>query len=155
MKLVLLSGYFDPLHVGHIEMIEKAHKLGDYVIVIVNNRDQALLKKGYEFMPFVERMKILRSLRCVDMVFLSRDTDLTVRESLRYVVENAVKPGLLITNKEFVFANGGDRHQGEYPEAEVCRKLGIEMVDGLGKKIQSSSSLVEKARKHNDKVHHR
>ncbi len=130
--VVAISGYLDPPHVGHIELIQKAKALGDKLVVIVNNTNQAIMKKGFEFMPFSERLKIIKAIKGVDDVFPSIDTDRTVCKSLA-----ALKPD--------IFANGGDRHQGEIPEAAICRQLGIKMIDGLGDKIQSSSDLVKKA----------
>lgn len=129
--IVATSGYFDPLHVGHVEYLRKAKALGDKLIVIVNNDKQAVLKKGYEFMPFAERVEIVKSLKFVDEVFLSIDEDKSVCKSLE-----AVKPD--------IFAKGGDRLSTNIPEAEICKKLGIKIADGLGNKIQSSSDLVEK-----------
>ena len=129
MKRVVVSGYFDPLHVGHIELFERAKALGDHLIVIVNSDHQAALKKGKPFMQEHERKKILESLSVVDEVFVSIDTDRSVCESLK-----AVKP--------HIFANGGDRFDSEVPEAKICAEHGIEMVDGLGDKIQSSSDLI-------------
>lgn len=130
MKKVAISGYFDPIHVGHLELIEKAKALGDYLIVIVNNDYQTSLKKGKPFMKQEERMKIVEAIKGVDEVFLSIDQDKSICESLREVHPD-------------IFGNGGDRHQGEIPEAIVCRELGIEMVDNLGAKIQSSSDLIK------------
>ena len=130
--VVAISGYLDPVHVGHLELIQKAKAMGDKLIVIVNNTEQAIMKKGFEFMPFSERLKIIKEIKGVDDVFPSIDTDRTVCKSLA-----ALKPD--------IFANGGDRHQGEIPEAAICHKLGIKMIDGLGDKIQSSSDLVKKA----------
>jgi len=129
MKTVAVSGYFDPLHVGHLELIHLAKQLGDKLVVIVNNDHQTSIKKGKPFMKQEERVEIVKALRDVDEVFLSIDQDKSICESLR-----AVNPD--------IFANGGDRHQGEVPETPVCKELGIEMVDELGKKIQSSSELV-------------
>jgi len=129
--VVAVSGYFDPLHVGHIEYLELAKGLGDKLIVILNNDEQALLKKGKVFMPFEERIRIIKALRCVDEVFPCIDKDRSVCESLR-----AVRPN--------IFANGGDRVIGEVPETPICEELGIKMVDSLGKKIQSSSELIKK-----------
>tara|TARA_Y100000004_G_scaffold176998_1_gene218097 strand:+ start:1088 stop:1522 length:435 start_codon:yes stop_codon:yes gene_type:complete len=125
-KAVAVSGYFDPIHVGHLEMLEMAKSLGDRLIVIVNNDEQAKLKKGKSFMNEHDRLKIVKSLKCVDEAFLSIDKDESVCLSLRLCAPH-------------VFANGGDRKEEEVPEAEVCRMLNIEMVDGLGKKIRSSS----------------
>lgn len=138
MKIVAVSGYFDPLHVGHIELFKLAKALGNKLIVIVNNDKQTEMKKGRYFMPAEERKKILEELRCVDGVFISIDEDRTVCKSLKEVHPD-------------IFANGGDRkEQGslkentDIPEAVVCRELGIEMVEGLGNKIQSSSDLIKK-----------
>jgi len=123
---VVASGYFDPLHVGHIEYLEESKKLGDKLIVIVNNDEQARLKKGKSFMSQEDRLKIVKSLRCVDEAFISIDTDLSVCKSLRLCVPH-------------IFANGGDRKEEEIPEAKICRELNIKMSDGLGLKIRSSS----------------
>ena len=128
MKIVVTSGYFDPLHVGHLECLELAKQLGDKLIVIVNSDLQAKLKKGKSFMNQEDRIKIISALKCVDEVFLSIDKDKTQCESLKYLKPN-------------IFAKGGDRMSDEIPESKVCRELGIEIVDGLGKKIRSSSKL--------------
>ena len=128
MKIVATSGYFDPLHVGHLECLELAKQLGDKLIVIVNSDLQAKLKKGKSFMKQEDRMKIISALKCVDEVFLSIDKDESQCESLRYLKPN-------------IFAKGGDRMSDEIPESKVCRELGIDIVDGLGKKIRSSSKL--------------
>jgi rfaE bifunctional protein nucleotidyltransferase chain/domain len=131
MKIVACSGYFNPLHKGHVEYLEKAKSLGDKLVVIVNSDHQRALKGSKEFMSQEERMIIIKALRCVDEVVLSVDTDGTVCESLRLV-------------KPHIFAKGGDRFANEIPEAKVCDELGITMVDGLGNKIQSSSWLLDK-----------
>tara|TARA_B100001057_G_scaffold367209_1_gene370577 strand:- start:654 stop:1058 length:405 start_codon:yes stop_codon:yes gene_type:complete len=128
MKKVAISGYFDPIHVGHLEYIELSKKLGDYLIVIINNNNQCELKKGKPFMDEKDRMKIVSSIKWVDEVYLSIDLDKTVCKSLE-----ALKPD--------IFTNGGDRHNKEIPEAVVCRKYDIELLDGMGKKIRSSSDL--------------
>ena len=130
MIWVAASGYFDPLHVGHIEYLEKAKALGDILIVIVNNDKQCKYKKGRPFMSQEDRTTIIKALRCVDEVVLSIDDYDSICETLK-----KVKPD--------IFANGGDRHQGEIPEANICRELNIKMIDGLGKKIKSSSELVK------------
>ncbi len=131
-KIVAVSGYFDPLHIGHIEYLELAKKLGDKLIVILNNDEQVKLKKGKPFMPLDERKKILEAIKYVDEVFVSIDNDLTVCKSLK-----AVKPD--------IFAKGGDRFKEEIPEAKICRELGIKIVDGLGEKIQSSRNFYRKS----------
>jgi cytidyltransferase-like protein len=125
---VAVSGYFDPIHVGHLEFLELAKKLGDNLIVIINNNLQAELKKGSTFMDEKDRMEIVAALRCVDEVFLSIDTDKSVCKSLE-----RIKPD--------IFANGGDRLLNEIPETAVMKKYNIKMVDGLGLKIRSSSDL--------------
>ncbi|HPT08253.1 MAG TPA: adenylyltransferase/cytidyltransferase family protein [bacterium] len=130
---VAVSGYFNPLHVGHLEMIEKAKKLGDYLVVIINSDRQVKLKGSVPFMPEKDRIKIIKALRDVDEVFLSIDKDKTVCKSLA-----KIKPD--------IFANGGDRKNlNDVPEYDICQKLNIKMVDGLGKKIRSSSILIADA----------
>jgi len=131
---VAISGYFNPLHVGHLEMIAEANKLGDYLVAIINNDEQVKIKGSSPFMAQEDRLKIVGAIKGVDEVFLSIDKDKSVCESLR-----VVKPD--------IYANGGDRHQGEFPEREVCQELGIKMIDGLGKKIRASSELIKNANK--------
>lgn len=128
MKIVAVSGYFDPIHVGHLEYLEEAKKLGDRLIVIVNNDHQCVLKKGRPFMKEQDRLKIISALKVVDGAFLSIDKDKSVCNSLEKIRPN-------------IFANGGDRNLKEIPETKVMKKYGIEMVDGLGDKIRSSSDL--------------
>ena len=125
---VAVSGYFDPIHIGHLEYLKMAKDLGDYLIVIVNNDYQSNLKKGKSFMNELDRVEIIKALKLVDEVFLSIDKDRTVCKSLE-----KLKPD--------IFANGGDRLTDEIPEAEVCINLNIKMIDGLGNKIRSSSEL--------------
>ena len=128
MKIVTTSGYFDPLHVGHLECLELAKKLGDKLIVIINSDLQATLKKGKSFMNEQDRLKIVSALKCVDEVFLSIDKDKSQCKSLRYLKPN-------------IFAKGGDRISSEIPESKVCKELNIKIIDGLGAKIRSSSKL--------------
>jgi len=125
---VAVSGYFDPIHIGHLEYLRMAKELGDSLVVIVNNNYQCKLKKGKHFMDENDRVEIVKALRFVDEVFLSIDNDKTVCKSLE-----EIKPD--------IFANGGDRATSEVPETPVCKKFNIKMVDGLGDKIRSSSSL--------------
>ena len=132
-KVVAISGYFDPLHIGHIELIEKSRKLGDKLVVILNNDHQCSLKKGKPFMQQEEKKKILEALKGVDEVFVSIDQDRSVCKSLE-----AIKPD--------IFAQGGDRHQGEVPETGICKRLGITQIDGMGEKIQSSSDLIKNSK---------
>ena len=128
MKTVAVSGYFDPIHVGHLEYLKLSKKLGDKLVVIVNNNHQCVLKKGKPFMDEKGRVEIVKSLKVVDEVFLSIDMDKTVCASLE-----VIKPD--------IFANGGDRSSGEVPESVICKKYNIKMTDGLGDKIRSSSDL--------------
>ena len=128
MTVVAVSGYFDPLHVGHLEYLEMAKQLGDKLIVIVNSDKQAELKKGKSFMNENDRVEIIGALKCVDEVFLSTDEDKSVCKSLE-----AIKPD--------IFANGGDRSLSEIPETALMDKYNIKMVDGLGEKIRSSSEI--------------
>ncbi|NCD00484.1 cytidyltransferase [bacterium] len=128
--VVAVSGYFNPLHVGHLEMIEGAKKLGNYLVAIINNDDQVKIKGSVPFMSQEDRVKIISALKDVDEVFLSIDKDATVIKSLEKINPD-------------IFANGGDRKNlNDIPEADICNKLGIKMVDGLGKKIRASSKLI-------------
>jgi D-beta-D-heptose 7-phosphate kinase/D-beta-D-heptose 1-phosphate adenosyltransferase len=128
MKTVVVSGYFDPVHVGHLEYLKLAKDLGDKLIVIVNNNEQCVLKKGKPFMDELDRLEIVKSLKMVDDVFLSIDKDKSVCKSLEIL-------------KPDIFANGGDRNTNEVPESIICKKYNIKMIDGLGNKISSSSDL--------------
>lgn len=135
-KIVAVSGGFDPIHVGHVRMIQEAADIGDGVIVIANSDAWLERKKGYAFMPYVERQEILYSIKGVIDVVEAIDDDGTVCESLK-----RIKPD--------IFANGGDRKSGNVPEYAVCDELGIEMRFGVGgnDKPQSSSWLIAKATK--------
>ena len=135
MNTMIVSGYFDPLHNGHIEYFKLAKELGSKLILILNNDFQARLKKGAVFMPMIQRKKILESIKYVDEVFCSIDSDLSVCNSIGTIVK-------WNPNAKYIFAKGGDRKIKEIPETKVCNRLGITLVDGLGKKIQSSSMLV-------------
>jgi len=139
--LVAVSGYFNPLHVGHLEMIKKAKKLGDKLVVIVNNDKQVALKGRVPFMSEQDRVAIVKALRDVDRVVLAIDD---------YQLPNGEIPVIksLARVRPNIFANGGDRHNIlNVPEYDVCKKYNIKMVDGLGKKIRASSELIAKAAK--------
>ena len=131
MRIVAASGYFNPLHKGHVEYLERSKSLGDTLIVIVNNDLQVSLKGSKEFMDEQERLMIVRSLRCVDMAILAVDNDPTVCETIKII-------------RPHIFAKGGDRYTYEIPESKICRELGIAIVDGLGDKVQSSSWLLSR-----------
>jgi len=131
-KIVAVSGGFDPVHIGHIRMFRDAAKLGK-LAVILNTDDFLLRKKGYVFMPLDERKEIIESIRYVYSTVVSIDEDDSVCKTLEML-------------KPDVFANGGDRaSRSGIRETEICRKLGIEMVFGIGgNKVQSSSELARK-----------
>jgi len=144
MKIAIVSGGFDPIHVGHIEYMQKARALADALIAIVNDDDFLTRKKGKPFMPFQERLKIVGSIRYVDMAVKCIDKDQSVCETLKGLASCRT----LIAGQPYeslLFCNGGDRTSGENtPEHQVCLDLGIEPVYGLGEKIQSSSWLTNK-----------
>jgi D-beta-D-heptose 7-phosphate kinase/D-beta-D-heptose 1-phosphate adenosyltransferase len=133
-RVVAVSGGFDPIHVGHVRMFEEAKKLGDELVVIINNDNWLKAKKGFVFMPEDQRKELIEAMRMVDRVVLTEHaegtTDMSVCEALR-----AVRPD--------IFANGGDRFADNIPEAIVCKELGIETVFNIGHggKVQSSSWL--------------
>lgn len=133
-RTVLTSGYFIWIHQGHIELFRKASKLGK-LTVILNNDKQQELKYGQVIVPFEQRKKVLEAIRWIDEVVESVDEDRTVCKSIE-------------TFGGKIFAKGGDRFTDEIPEKEVCDKLKIKIIDGLGDKIQSSSSLLKKIEKY-------
>jgi cytidyltransferase-like protein len=141
--VVIISGYFDPLHEGHIEYINYASKLGFMLCCIVNNDKQAELKKGKSYINENARYKIMSSLKQINFSIISIDEDKSVSKSIEFVY-NTFKSCYPNTNTNFIFAKGGDRFSSEIPEAEVCRELGIKIIDGLGKKINSSSEIIKR-----------
>lgn len=134
--IVIASGYFNPLHIGHIEYLENSKKLGDELIVIVNNDLQVQLKGSKPFQNQIERCKIVGSLGIVSNVFLSNDEDRSVVQTLKKIVQSYPKKG-----HRFLFCNGDDQFNSKITEKEICDNLGVELVDNLGEKIQSSSAL--------------
>jgi len=143
MKVVIASGYFDPLHIGHIEYLKKSKEIGDILIVIVNNDDQLELKRGDRsniLMDECDRLIIINSLKFVDEAILSIDTDASVCKTIKHIKS-------VWNNKyKFIFAKGGDRNIYNIPEFNICKKLNIDIIDGLGKKIRNSSDFLEKRR---------
>jgi cytidyltransferase-like protein len=134
MKIIITSGYFDPIHVGHIELLKLSKQLGDKLVVICSRDEQCIWKKGKAFMPEQERKIILESLKFVDEVFMSVDKDKSCIESIRAIAEK-------YKGNEIIFTKGGDRRIDEIPETPICNELGVEIIEGLGAKIQSSSDL--------------
>jgi cytidyltransferase-like protein len=134
-RAIILSGYFIPIHKGHIEYFNNAKAKGDKLIVIVNSDHQRTLKGSKEFQKEDERVFIVSNIKSVDQVFLSIDQDRTVCETIRFIYQQ------LFVDFELAFANGGDQNKNSIPEVPVCKELGIELIDGLGDKIQSSSWL--------------
>jgi cytidyltransferase-like protein len=136
-KAIIVSGYFNPIHKGHIEYFNAAKKLGDALFVIVNNDDQRELKGSKEFQTEEERMFIIENIKSADKVFISIDKDRTVCETIKYIHR--------MESDEFdlAFANGGDQNNNSIPEVPICNELNIELLDGLGEKIQSSSWLLK------------
>jgi cytidyltransferase-like protein len=142
MKIVVTSMYANPIHPGHIECLELAKQLGDKLIVIVNNDVQQQLKIGKIFQEESLRLNVIRAIKPVDEVFLSIDLDGSVCESIETVVIN--EKLVLGEDTEFIFAKGGDRFVGNIPEVEVCNRLGVKIVDGLGAKTHSSTDFRNK-----------
>ena len=138
MKAIIVSGYFNPLHKGHLEYLNCAKAIADKLFVIVNNDNQRELKGSKEFQDEDERVIIISNLKAVDEVFLSIDKDRTVCETIKHISER------FGNEYELSFANGGDQNNDSIPEAPICKELGVSLIDGLGEKIQSSSWLLEK-----------
>ena len=136
-KAIIVSGYFNPLHKGHIDYLHKAKLHGDVLFVIINNDLQRELKGSKEFMNHDERMLLVNELKVVDKVFLSIDNDKTVCLTLEKLYKEYSK------DYEIVFANGGDQANKSIPENSICKQYGIELIDGLGNKIQSSSWILK------------
>jgi cytidyltransferase-like protein len=135
-KAVIVSGYFNPLHKGHIEYFKLAKKYGDLLFVIVNNDLQRKKKGSKEFMLEDERITIISSLKVVDEAFLSIDSESDVSKTIKYIFDNN-------KNLDFYFANGGDQNNETIPERKICSELNIKLIDNLGDKIQSSSWLLK------------
>jgi cytidyltransferase-like protein len=134
---VIVSGYFNPLHRGHIEYFTNAKIHADILIVIVNNDFQRKKKGSKEFMLEDERLFIVESLKMVDLCFLSIDKDRTVNKTIEKIHNK-------LNNKyDLHFGNGGDQNNDIIPEIEICKKLNVKLIDNLGKKVQSSSWLLK------------
>lgn len=133
---MITSGYFNPLHKGHVRLINEARKIGDELVVIVNNDEQVKLKGSFPFMDEKERVEIVSALRAIDRVVLSVDKDKTVCRTLEWI-----RP------RPTIFAKGGDSTSKNIPEMAICNLYGIKIALGVGgDKIQSSSWLINKAK---------
>lgn len=142
MRIAITSGYFDPLHRGHLELLELSRAQGDALWVIVNTDAQAALKKGRALIDQETRLAVTSALRVVDRAVLSIDTDGSVCASLDWLITEAKAQG-----HEAIFCKGGDRHAGNIPEMVVLHKHGAKLIDGLGAKIDSSSRIIADATK--------
>ena len=138
LKVIIVSGYFNPLHKGHLELFEKAKTKGDKLWVIINSDVQRELKGSKAFMEEDERVIIVTAIGIVDKTLIAIDKDKTQCETLCFL---ANKYG---DEYDLFFANGGDQNNNSIPEATVCKEKGIGLIEGLGDKVQSSSWLLKK-----------
>jgi len=137
-KAIIVSGYFNPIHKGHLEYFKNAKNLADQLFVIVNNDHQRGLKGSREFQDENERMIIVSNIKAVDKAILSIDTDRSVCATIKMIAEQ------FGPDYDLSFANGGDQKNENCPEKSVCDGFKIKLIDGLGDKIQSSSWLLKK-----------
>ena len=138
MTRVFIAGGFDPIHAGHIDHIVKASILGNELLVILQNDDNLIAKKGYCLVPYHDRCAVLNAIEYVDKVVRNIDEDGTCAKTIEHIVSSNIKLD--------IFAKGGDRTPENMPqnEIDVCKRLGIEIVYGCGDLMNSSSNLVEK-----------
>ena len=122
--LVAVSGGFDPIHIGHVRLLKEAKKLGDELVVILNNNNWLKKKKGFAFMPQRERKELIEAVKWVDRVVFTghkaNSSDMSVCAELKKI-------------KPHIFANGGDRKLDNIPEVPVCREIGCRMVFNVGR----------------------
>ena len=137
-KAIIVSGYFNPIHKGHLEYFNNAKAMADQLFVIVNNDHQRELKGSKEFQDENERMIIVSNIKAVDKAILSIDADRTVCATIKMIAEQ------FGSEFELGFANGGDQNNDTIPERAVCALMNVALIDGLGDKIQSSSWLLKK-----------
>lgn len=137
-KAIIVSGYFNPIHKGHLDYLNNAKNLADKLFVIVNNDFQRELKGSKEFQDENERVIIVSNIKAVDKVILSIDKDKSVCRTIELIAKK-------IGDKfDLGFANGGDQNNDSIPEREICNQMNVSLIDGLGEKIQSSSWLLNK-----------
>lgn len=137
--LVIASGYFNPIHKGHIEYLNRSKAIGDFLFVIVNNDYQRLMKGSKEFMNEDERLLVVRNMKAVDEAMVSIDENSRLVEKSIEFIYNQMGSKF----DRIIFSNGGDQTANTIGEKEICEKLGIELVFELGDKIQSSSWLLK------------
>ena len=132
--LVIVSGYFSPLHCGHLDYLEAGASLGDRLIVIVNNDLQQKKKKGKVILPQQDRLRIVKALSIVDEACVAIDDDSSVKKTIEFIA---------LKNQQFnlIFANGGDRNQpSDIPEVDVCKEYEIQLIFGVGGSTKRDSS---------------
>ena len=134
---IIVSGYFNPIHKGHVEYFQKAKNMADVLFVIVNSDYQREIKGSKPFQYEAERLIIVNNIKAVDKVFLSIDKNRTVCNTIEKIFNE------FGSKFKLYFANGGDQNNNTIPEKDICKKLGIDLIDGLGDKIQSSSWLIK------------
>lgn len=137
--LVIASGYFNPIHKGHIEYLNRSKSIGDFLFVIVNSDSQRAMKGSKEFMKEDERLLVVSNLKSVDEAMVSIDENSRLVEKSVEFIYNQIGSKF----DKIIFSNGGDQTEQTIGEKQICKKLGIEMVFGLGDKIQSSSWLLK------------
>ena len=137
-KAIIVSGYFNPLHKGHLELFEKAKAAGDTLWVIVNSDLQRELKGSKAFMEEEERLTIVSAIKYVDKALISLDKDKTQCATLAFLAKEYT------AEFDLYFANGGDQNNESIPEVAVCKEKGVGLIEGLGAKVQSSSWLLKK-----------
>ena len=142
MKVVIVSGFFNPLHGGHLDMIEAASRLGDKLVVIVNNDTQQMIKKGKIILPEANRARLMNALKLVDDVIISLDQDPTVVKTLGALAD-------MYPHDELIFANGGDRDSEKaIPEAGVAHERNITLIFSAGIGKPDSSTRINQATGH-------
>tara|TARA_B100001094_G_scaffold200622_1_gene194667 strand:+ start:6045 stop:6488 length:444 start_codon:yes stop_codon:yes gene_type:complete len=142
MRVGIISGYFNPIHTGHLDYIEGAKQKCDFLYVIVNSDQQVNIKGSKQFMDEDSRARIVRALSSVQRAMVSIDEDSTVCRSIKAIHDEYCNDPFVT---DILFMNGGDRNQGTVPEADTCEELGVRMIYNVGGiKTESSSTLLQK-----------